>query len=93
MPIKSGSMVSPKPAFRFQPQSPKKENEEETCTWLRIRYPPTTVSARPAKNVPTPPGVPPAPLIRRARISALTSSNSAISAACFCGSVVCTRAS
>src|SRR5581483_8879191 len=61
MPIRSGSMVSPNPACRFIPQSPKKENEEVTWTWLRIRYPPRTVKARPRKKVGTPPGVPPAP--------------------------------
>src|SRR5438132_9347851 len=61
MPISSGSMVSPNPAGRFQPQRPKNENEEETCTWFSTRYPPTTARIRPEKNVPTPPGVPPAP--------------------------------
>src|SRR6266446_5348344 len=75
-------MVSPNPAGRFQPQRPKNENEEETCTWFSTRYPPTTARIRPEKNVPTPPGVPPAPLNRPDLSSAFASSNSASSAVC-----------
>src|SRR5882672_7747814 len=88
MPIRSGSMVRPKPAGRFQPQSPKKENEDETCTWLRTRYPPTTVQRSPKKNVPTPPGVPPAPRSRRPRMSAFASSSSSSSAVCLGASML-----
>src|SRR5439155_10038162 len=71
----------PKPAGLPPPQRPKKVNEEETWTWLSTRYPPSTERPTPSRNVPTPPGVPPAP--RRPRMSAFASSRDASSCACF----------